>query len=111
ERAWGGKRAEGGGRRGTLAWRRDGKKRSLHYASLRSAPVGMTEEGSAAMKIVDVKAYPTSFRVPKERQVSLGIGTMTKRDCVMVKVTTAGGTLRWGERHHARSPGGLRQPS
>ena len=38
------------------------------------------------MKIVDVKAYPTSFRVPKERQVSLGIGTMTKRDCVMVKV-------------------------
>jgi len=43
------------------------------------------------MKIVDVKAYPTSFRVLKERQVSLGIGTMTKRDCVMVKVTTEDG--------------------
>ena len=40
------------------------------------------------MKIVDVKAYPTSFRVPPGQQVSLGIGTMTKRDCVMVKVTT-----------------------
>ena len=26
------------------------------------------------MKIVDVKAYPTSYRVPKELQVSLGIG-------------------------------------
>ena len=48
------------------------------------------------MKIVDVKAYPTSFRVPKERQVSLGIGTMTKRDCVMVKVTTEDGIVGWG---------------
>jgi D-galactarolactone cycloisomerase len=37
------------------------------------------------MKIVDVKAYPTSFKVPKERQVSLGIGTMTKRDCVWLR--------------------------
>ena len=34
-------------------------------------------EGNTQMKIIDVKAYPTSFRVPKEQQVSLGIGTMT----------------------------------
>ena len=61
----------------------------------------------AQMKIVDVKAYPTSFRVPKERQVSLGIGTMTKRDCVMVKVTTEDGIVGWGESHHARSPGSI----
>ena len=59
------------------------------------------------MKIVDVKAYPTSFRVPKEQQVSLGIGTMTKRDCVMVKVTTEDGLVGWGESHHARSPGSI----
>ena len=59
------------------------------------------------MKIVDVKAYPTSFRVPKERQVSLGIGTMTKRDCVMVKVTTEDGIVGWGESHHARAPGSI----
>ena len=46
------------------------------------------------MKIVDVKAYPTSFRVPKDQQVSLGIGTMTKRDCILVKVTTEDGIVR-----------------
>jgi len=57
------------------------------------------------MKIVDIRAYPTSFRVPKEQQVSLGIGTMTKRDCVMVKVTTEDGLVGWGESHHARAPG------
>ena len=59
------------------------------------------------MKIVDIKAYPTSFRVPKDKQVSLGIGTMTKRDCVMVKVTTEDGIVGWGESHHARSPGSI----
>ncbi len=59
------------------------------------------------MKIVDVKAYPTSYRVPKELQVSLGIGTMTKRDCVMVKVTTEDGIVGWGESHHARAPGSI----
>ncbi|MBN9090964.1 MAG: mandelate racemase/muconate lactonizing enzyme family protein [Reyranella sp.] len=57
------------------------------------------------MKIVDIKAYPTSFRVSKDKQVSLGIGTMTKRDCVMVKVTTEDGIVGWGESHHARAPG------
>src|SRR3954471_7815945 len=57
------------------------------------------------MKIVDVKADLTSYRVPKELQVSLGIGTMTKRDCVMVKVTTEDGLVGWGESHHARAPG------
>ena len=57
------------------------------------------------MKIVEVKAYPTSYRVPRELQVSLGIGTMTKRDCVMVKVTTEDGIVGWGESHHARAPG------
>jgi D-galactarolactone cycloisomerase len=57
------------------------------------------------MKIVDIKAFPTSFCVPKENQVSLGIGTMTKRDCVLVKVMTEDGIVGWGESHHARAPG------
>ena len=39
--------------------------------------------------------------------MSLGIGTMTKRDCVMVKVTTEDGIVGWGESHHARSPGSI----
>src|SRR6185312_10453182 len=63
--------------------------------------------GVLAMKIVDIKAYATSFRVPKEQQVSLGIGTMTKRDCVVVKVTTEDGLVGWGESHHARAPGSI----
>ena len=45
--------------------------------------------------------------MPKENQVSLGIGTMTKRDCVMVKVTTEDGIVGWGESHHARAPGSI----
>jgi L-alanine-DL-glutamate epimerase-like enolase superfamily enzyme len=40
------------------------------------------------MKITDVKAYPTSFPIPKENRVALGIGTAVKRDAVIVKVTT-----------------------
>ncbi|NBS58008.1 MAG: mandelate racemase/muconate lactonizing enzyme family protein [Betaproteobacteria bacterium] len=55
------------------------------------------------MKIVDIKAYPTSFPVPKSAQVTLGIGTAIKRDAVVVKVTTAGGLVGWGESHHGRA--------
>jgi hypothetical protein len=67
------------------------------------------------MKIVDIKAYPTSFRVPKDQQVSLGIGTMTKRDCVMVKVTTetassAGARAITPARRHDR-PSGQHHPA
>jgi L-alanine-DL-glutamate epimerase-like enolase superfamily enzyme len=59
------------------------------------------------MKIVDVRAYPTSFPVPPEARVSLGIGTAVKRDAVVVKVTTDEGLVGWGESHHGRSPGPL----
>jgi D-galactarolactone cycloisomerase len=55
------------------------------------------------MKIVEIKAYPTSFPLPKEGGVRLGIGQAVKRDCVMVKVTTEDGIIGWGESHHGRA--------
>jgi L-alanine-DL-glutamate epimerase-like enolase superfamily enzyme len=57
----------------------------------------------ADLKISDVKAYPTSFPVPPENRVALGIGTAIKRDAVVVKVTTSGGLVGWGESHHGRA--------
>ena len=50
---------------------------------------------NADLKIVEIKAYPTSFPVPPENRVALGIGTAIKRDAVVVKVTTAGGLVGW----------------
>ena len=58
---------------------------------------------SQDLKIVEIKAYPTSFPVPPEHRVALGIGTAIKRDAVVVKVTTAGGLVGWGESHHGRA--------
>jgi L-alanine-DL-glutamate epimerase-like enolase superfamily enzyme len=55
------------------------------------------------LKIVDIKAYPTSFPVPPQNRVALGIGTAIKRDAVVVKVITAGGLVGWGESHHGRA--------
>ncbi len=55
------------------------------------------------MKIVEIKAYPTSFPVPRDGGVRLGIGQAVKRDAVMVKVTTEDGIIGWGESHHGRA--------
>jgi D-galactarolactone cycloisomerase len=55
------------------------------------------------LRIADVQAYPTSFPIPPERRVALGIGTAVKRDAVLVKVTTRGGLVGWGEAHHGRA--------
>jgi D-galactarolactone cycloisomerase len=57
------------------------------------------------MRIVDVKAFPVSFRVPEAEQVTLGIGRTVKRDAVVVKVITASGLVGFGESHHGRAPG------
>lgn len=59
------------------------------------------------MKITDVKAFATSFPVPPEASVTLGIGRAVKRDAVVVKVTTDEGLVGWGESHHGRSPGAV----
>eukprot|EP01031_Cornospumella_fuschlensis_P006348 gene6348-7892_t len=54
------------------------------------------------MKIVDIKAYPTSFALPPGGP-RLGIGQAVKRDAVMVKITTEDGIVGWGESHHGRA--------
>lgn len=59
------------------------------------------------MKIVDVQAFPVSVPIPAEKQNKLGIGRLTKRDAVFVKVATAGGLIGWGEAHHGRNPGAV----
>ena len=57
------------------------------------------------MKIVQVKAYPSSF--PVKDGPTLGIGRAVKRDAVMVKVSTESGLVGWGESHHGRCPGAI----
>jgi L-alanine-DL-glutamate epimerase-like enolase superfamily enzyme len=59
------------------------------------------------MRIVEVKAVPTSFPVPPGARVSLGIGQAVKRDAVVVKVTTDAGIVGYGEAHHGRAPGSV----
>lgn len=53
--------------------------------------------------IADVRAWPLSFPVPASNAVRLGVGRALKRDCVVVKVTTAAGLVGWGESHHGRA--------
>jgi len=55
------------------------------------------------MKIIDLRAYPTSFPIPAANRVALGIGTAVKRDAVVVKVLTDEGITGWGEAHHGRA--------
>ena len=58
---------------------------------------------TADLKITAIQAFPISFPLPREKRVSLGIGTAVKRDAVVVKVSTAGGLTGWGEAHHGRA--------
>lgn len=58
-------------------------------------------------KIIDIQTFPTSFPVPPENLVTLGIGQAVKRDAVVVKVITEHGLSGYGESHHGRSPGAV----
>lgn len=60
-----------------------------------------------AVRIAEVRAYATSFPLPADRQVRLGIGRAVKRDAVVVRVTTDDGLTGWGEAHHGRAPGAV----
>src|SRR5258708_12643275 len=65
------------------------------------------DQHDSDLTIVEVRAYPTSFPVKTEDSISLGIGRVVKRDAVIVKVTTAGGIVGYGESHHGRAPGAV----
>ncbi|CAN7781194.1 mandelate racemase/muconate lactonizing enzyme family protein [Variovorax sp. LjRoot175] len=53
--------------------------------------------------IAEIQAWATSFPVPAEHSVRLGVGRTLKRDAVVVKVTTEDGLVGWGESHHGRA--------
>ena len=55
------------------------------------------------LRIRDVKAYATSYPIPPGQSVTLGVGRAVKRDAVVVKVTTEGGLVGYGESHHGRA--------
>lgn len=57
------------------------------------------------LQITDITAFPASF--PVKKPVTLGIGRAVKRDAVIVRVTTKGGLIGWGEAHHGRCPGAI----
>jgi L-alanine-DL-glutamate epimerase-like enolase superfamily enzyme len=59
------------------------------------------------MRVADIKAFPISVRIPPERSNTVGIGRLTKRDAVIVKVATESGIVGYGESHHARNPGSV----
>lgn len=61
----------------------------------------------AALKIQEVRAFPTSFPIDPKHSVTLGIGRTVKRDAVIVKITAEGGLTGWGEAHHGRCPGAV----
>jgi L-alanine-DL-glutamate epimerase-like enolase superfamily enzyme len=63
--------------------------------------------GESSLKIRSIQAFPTSFPLPQNQNVRLGIGRAVKRDAVVVKVTTESGLEGWGEAHHARAPGAI----
>ena len=63
----------------------------------------MLAVGGDAGRIREVRAYPTSFPLPVENQVTLGVGRTIKRDAVVVKVITDEGIVGWGESHHGRA--------
>ena len=59
------------------------------------------------MRIAAVQAFPISVPIPPDRQNTVGIGKLVKRDAVIVKVTTDDGLVGWGESHHGRNPGAV----
>ena len=67
----------------------------------------MPKPNSAALRVREVQAFPTSFPIDPKDSVTLGVGRTIKRDAVIVKVTTDAGIVGWGEAHHGRCPGAV----
>lgn len=54
------------------------------------------------MKIIEVKAFPLSFKL--ENAPRRGVGQPIKKDTVIVRVKTEDGIVGYGEAHHAPAP-------
>jgi D-galactarolactone cycloisomerase len=52
------------------------------------------------IRTIEAIACSADLKAP----VRMGLGLVVKREAVVVKVTTEGGLVGWGEAHHARSP-------
>lgn len=59
------------------------------------------------MKITAIQAIPISFRLPEGKTVTMGVGSTTKRDAIIVRVRTDAGITGYGEAHPGRSPGAI----
>jgi L-alanine-DL-glutamate epimerase-like enolase superfamily enzyme len=59
------------------------------------------------LKITQITAIPLSYRLPEGKTVTMGIGSTTKRDTIMVRVETSEGITGYGEAHPGRSPGAI----
>ncbi|MEI8399334.1 MAG: mandelate racemase/muconate lactonizing enzyme family protein [Alcaligenaceae bacterium] len=59
------------------------------------------------MKITAITAIPLSFRLDQGKTVTMGIGSTTKRDTIIVRVETTEGITGYGEAHPGRSPGAV----
>lgn len=59
------------------------------------------------MKITAIQAIPLSYKLPEGRTVTMGVGSTTKRDAIVVRVQTDAGTTGYGEAHPGRSPGAI----
>ncbi len=59
------------------------------------------------MKITAITAIPWSFRLDQGKTVTMGIGSTTKRDTIIVRVETSEGITGYGEAHPGRSPGAV----
>jgi D-galactarolactone cycloisomerase len=74
-----------------------------HMQPCNSTPNQSATLANLPLKVRDVTAYATSFPVPADSRVSLGVGRAIKRDAVVVKVTTECGLVGFGESHHGRA--------
>jgi D-galactarolactone cycloisomerase len=54
------------------------------------------------LKISSIEGFACSADL--KEPVRMGLGLVVKREAVVIKVTTEGGLVGWGEAHHARSP-------
>ena len=59
------------------------------------------------MKITAITAIPLSFRLDQGKTVTMGIGSTTKRDTIIVRVETSEGITGYGDAHPGRSPGAV----